>query len=304
MGEVLAVHRTLQRFAHRLFSDPIPFRYLVLRYLDRRLDLLSYADKLRWNIVDRPHYGYCLLQSARLARRLGISRISAIEFGVAGGNGLLAMERHAQRVQQETGIEIAIYGFDSGCGMPPPRDYRDLPYMWEAGDFVMDVDELRKRLQTAQLVLGPVEQTVATFCERHQPPPIGFIAFDLDYYSSTLRALRILEAEHKYLQPRITCYFDDIVGDIDWAYNEFTGEVLAIHEFNATHHDIKVAAVLGLRFCGGKIPSVWHEQVFVAHLFHHPDYGRPISDLHQLPLEQYPAGRDVVRLHPTGRKVV
>ena len=168
--------------------------------------------------------------------------------------------------------------------MPPPRDYRDLPYLWQAGYFAMEVEKLQAQLQIAQLVLGPVEQTVATFCAKHQPPPIGFIAFDLDYYSSTVTALHILESDHRYLMPRVTCYVDDMVGDIDWAYNEFAGEMLAIREFNTGHEDIKIAPVQGLRFYGGKLPSVWHEQIFVAHLFRHPDYGRPISDVQQLPL--------------------
>jgi hypothetical protein len=278
------MRRTLRRFANRLLSDPIPFRYLVLRYLDRRLNLISYADKLRWNVIERPHYGHCLLQSARLAKRLGILRISAIEFGVAGGNGLLALERHARHVLRETGVETAIYGFDSGAGMPPPRDYRDLPYLWQAGDFAMDVEELRARLESAQLVLGPVEETLPAFWGQHQPPPIGFIAFDLDYYFSTVTALRILESEHRYLLPRVTCYFDDMVGEIDTAFSQFTGEMLALQEFNAAHQEIKIAAVQGLRFCGGKLPSLWHEQVFVAHLFRHPDYSRPIGDWRQLPL--------------------
>jgi hypothetical protein len=279
------MRRMMKRLANRLLSDPVPFRYLVLRYLDRHLDLLSYADKLRWKTIECPHYGHSLLQSALLAKRLGAPKISAIEFGVAGGNGLMVLERHAQRIQHETGVEIAIYGFDTGTGMPPPRDYRDLPYLFQAGYFVMEVDKLQARLQNAQLVLGQVEQTVATFCARYQPPPIGFIAFDLDYYSSTVAALHILESDHRYLMPRITCYVDDMVGDVDWAYNEFTGEMLAIHEFNAAHEDMKIAPVKGLRFFGGKLPSLWHEQIFVAHLFRHPDYGHPIYNVQQLPLE-------------------
>jgi hypothetical protein len=76
---------------------------------------------------------------------------------------------------------------------------------------------------------------------------------------------------------------DEVFGK-DRAYNEFTGEMPAIHEFNAGHEDIKIAPVQGLRFYGGKLPSMWHEQIFVAHLFLHPDYGRPISDVQQLPL--------------------
>jgi hypothetical protein len=159
-----------------------------------------------------------------------------------------------------------------------------MPYLWQSGYFAMDVSKLRARLKSAKLILGDVAQTLRGFAEQGNPPPIGFIAFDLDYYSSTVTALKIFESNHRYLLPRVACYFDDMVGDIDWAYNEFTGELLAIKEFNAEHENIKIAPVSGLRFSGRRIPQMWHEQIFVAHLFTHPDYGKPIAELTQIPL--------------------
>jgi hypothetical protein len=183
-------------------------------------------------------------------------------------------------------VEIAIYGFDTGKGMPPPRDYRDMPYLWQSGYFAMDVPKLQARLRTAKLILGEVEETLLDFTTREDPPPIGFISFDLDYYFSTVTALRIFEVNHRYLMPRVACYFDDMAGDIDWAFSEFTGELLAIKEFNAGHEHIKIAPVSGLRFSHNRVPKVWYEQMFVAHMFTHQDYGKPILDVTQLPLEE------------------
>lgn len=270
----------------RRLDEPVPLRFLALRWLDRRLGFLDYQRKLNYGVLERPHFGHCLLRSATLASRLGHRRISAIEFGVAGGNGLLSLERHAEHVRRETGVEVAIYGFDTGTGMPPPTDHRDLPYLWQEGYFAMDADKLRARLTSAKLVLGPVADTLGTFFEEESPPPIGFVSVDLDYYSSTVSALRIFEADHRFLLPRVACYLDDMVGDLDYAYNPFTGELLAVDEFNAAHDDIKIAAVRGLRHYGNRIPRVWHEQIFVAHLFRHPDYARPVSDHTQLPLAE------------------
>jgi hypothetical protein len=277
------LRRLLQRTL--LSQDPIPARYLLIRALDRRFGIVkTYQRKLDYGTIDRAHYGHCMLQSAMLARKLGHSRISCIEFGVAGGAGLVAMERHAEAVRAETGVEVVVFGFDTGKGMPPPQDYRDMPYLWQSGYFAMDVSKLRARLKSAKLILGDVAQTLRGFAEQGNPPPIGFIAFDLDYYSSTVTALKIFESNPRYLLPRVACYFDDMVGDIDWAYNEFTGELLAIKEFNAEHENIKIAPVSGLRFSGRRIPQTWHEQIFVAHLFTHPDYGKPIAELTQIPL--------------------
>jgi hypothetical protein len=67
-------------------------------------------------------------------------------------------------------------------------------------------------------------------------------------------------------------------GGADLAYNEFTGELLAIREFNEEHKDIKIAPARGLRYSRRWPLRMWHEQMLVAHVFNHPDYGRPVFD--------------------------
>ncbi len=255
-------------------SEPTPTRFVVLRALDSMFNFLSYENKLRVRSITRSQYGFGLLQAGRLAARLGMKRISAIEFGVAGGNGLLGLENHARSVTRETGVEIEIYGFDSGSGLPAPDDYRDMPYAWEQGFYAMDVEKLRNRLTSAKLVLGDVRETVPSFGESN-PAPIGFISFDLDYYSSTTAALRILDLPFETLLPRVFCYFDDVAGGPAYCYNEFTGELLAINEFNQAHEDRKLARIAGLRHNFRSLPALWHEQMYVAHLFKHPHYNTP-----------------------------
>lgn len=268
------------------FAEPVPARFLVLRLLDKGFGFLSYKDKIRYGSVERPHYGYGVHQAALLARKLGVARISAIEFGVAGGEGLLALERHADLARRDTGVEVATYGFDTGVGLPPPEDVRDVPYLFQAGNYAMDVERLRRRLKGSKLVLGDVARTVEGFCEREDPPPIGFISLDLDLYSSTAAALRILRAGHRFFLPRAVCYVDDMVGGAEAAYSEFTGALRAVRDFNEEHARMKISPVVGLRHIGKHLPQVWHEQIFVAHRFDHPDYGRPTEDpaSTQLPL--------------------
>ena len=119
--------------------------------------------------------------------------ISGVDFGVADGSGLLSLERVSELREQKVGIGIEIYGFDAGKGLPKPKDYRDVPYMWEEGDFSMDERQLRVRLKRAQLQLGLVEQTVPEFV-RISFAPVACISFDLDLYSGTKQAFRLLEA--------------------------------------------------------------------------------------------------------------
>src|ERR1035437_3414473 len=119
-----------------------------------RASLVSQRHRYELGLVDRPHLAYGLKAAATEARKLGHKSMTAIEFGVGAGNGLLAMEEHAQVVGQLTGVSIAVVGFDTGSGLPEPVDYRDLPYVWEAGFYKMDVKLLTSRPRSAELLLG------------------------------------------------------------------------------------------------------------------------------------------------------
>jgi hypothetical protein len=114
------------RRLRQALREPLPLRFLFLRWLDQRFDLFAYSTAIELGSVEMAHYGHCLLHTAQVARKLGYTRISAIEFGVAGANGLVALERHGERVRNATGVDIAVDGFDTGAGMPPPRDVRDI----------------------------------------------------------------------------------------------------------------------------------------------------------------------------------
>ena len=235
-----------------------------------RLNVL-FTDLMATTPRSRPHFAWGILHAAHLAKALKIDRISIIEFGVAGGNGLLSMEHMAAAISRRLEIQIDVFGFDTGAGLPKPEDYRDLPNIFREGTLAMDPERLRKRLKSAQLILGPVEKTVGAFIDS-RPAPIGFVSFDLDYYSSTMQAFKIFEGDQRVLLPRVHCYLDDIVG---FTFSEFTGERLAIAEFNESHEMKKISPIFGL---GHFLPSphdraVWPEQMFLAHLFDHELYG-------------------------------
>ncbi len=121
-----------------------------------------------------------------------------------------------KKVAAHYGVAIDVYGFDRGKGMQKPEDYRDLSGILCTGDFPMDVEALRRRLTDARLYLGLIGEMVPKFLAS-KPAPLGFIAFDLDFYSSTMRGMKVFEAYEGSLLPRMYCVFDDIFacGDFD-----------------------------------------------------------------------------------------
>ena len=89
-----------------------------VRSLWNRFPVGSVELRVRHGIFPRPHYAYGVFSAAQLAKSLGLPGISVVEFGVAGGRGLRALEKISALVEQDTGVRINVVGFDSGTGMP------------------------------------------------------------------------------------------------------------------------------------------------------------------------------------------
>ena len=221
--------------------------------------------------IDRPDYAWGALQGINLAKVLGLPRVSFIEFGVAGSNGLVVLERIAQNLETIFGIGVDIYGFDAVTGMPKSKDHRDLPNLWREGHYPMNQDKLKQRLKKSKLILGMVEDTVPQFIDS-KPAPIAFTAFDLCFYSSTMNAFKILEADQSVLLPRVHCFFRNIPAR---TFGDHNGERLAISDFNASHELRKIPKIHGLQYylrspVGGQR---WVEQFYMVHIFDHELYG-------------------------------
>ena len=246
----------------------------------------SVSNKVEYGIYPYAHYAYGVYWSAQLASRLGIPRITAIEFGVAGGRGLVALEACAAEIGEASGVTVDVVGFDAGVGMPPPVDYRDLPHIWGQGFYKMDEAKLRARLSRAKLILGNVGETVPEWL-RTLTAPIGFVAFDLDYYSSTKAALGIFEGGEATHLPRVHCYFDDLGCTNIGVMNRYVGEHLAIDEFNAAHPDRKVCPIEQMRINRYRWEN-WQDRMYGFHNFSHALYTRHVIPSHkrhtQLPL--------------------
>jgi hypothetical protein len=222
----------------------------------------------------RPQYAWGMLQGAALARVLGIKRIAVFEFGVASGAGLVSMERIAEYCEQNAGIRIEVFGFDTGTGAPKPKDYRDTPYRFGEGFYPCDKEELKKRLRRATMIYGMVSATVEAFV-RDNRIPVGFAAFDFALYTATRDALPLLAAPHDMLLPRTPCSFRSSFGKENC---EYTGEQLAISEFNAAHPTRKLCRITGLHYyVPDNLNGQWTQAEFNLHIFDHPLYGAPGS---------------------------
>jgi len=269
--------------AVRLFNEPFPIRK-ICQVAIRRSKIGSYQFRYSIGAVVRPNYAFLVYQAAWLAARLGQPRVSVLEFGCAGGQGLLALESHAEEVEKLFPVKIEIYGFDTGEGILPADDYRDLLYMLKPGFYKMNVPLLQSRLKRTKLLLGDVSGTVSGFFEKCNPAPIGAVSHDMDTYTATAAGLKLFDADSSHFLPRVLCYFDDTTGCAEELFGDHTGELLAIHEFNQNHARAKMSPLYFLR----SVPAapVWHHGMWSLHYFDHATYNKFITgDNLQLPIQ-------------------
>jgi hypothetical protein len=220
---VPALVRRLLLTASRII--PLPFGFLV--------DV---------GCLERPAHAYCMWHAAQLAQRLGYSGICVAEFGVAGGVTLMILARYAKEIEKATGVRIKVYGFDTGGGLPELEGAEDLPYWFRPSQYSMDVERLLRRLENenAELIIGNVRDTAQDFFTKANRPPLAAVFNDLDLFSSSRDALRILEAGSKNFLPRLFMYLDDVGGGPVEMYGPFNGELAANEMFNREHDHIKI----------------------------------------------------------------
>jgi hypothetical protein len=264
----------------KALTHQTPLRVALARRLIKQFSLFSYENRLAIDAIDRPNYGFCIFQAAKLASLLKYPRISVVEFGCGGGNGLLDAEMHIEQVMKIFPVSIDLCGFDGGSGLPRPYDCRDMPHYFRAGLYKMDRGSLEQKLKRAKLVIGDINETCGTFLQKYDPAPIACVFHDLDFYSSTRDALTLFDGEASYFLPRVFMYFDDIVGDDTWLCNEYTGERLAIEEYNGKHATKKICR----DYYASQIhrASWWADLIYIHHDFAHPRYNDFIADREQM----------------------
>jgi hypothetical protein len=261
------------------FFLPIPLRLLLIKNFLRINPFVKYSTKERWDAFERPWYAYGLYNAATQAKNLGMDEFAVIEFGVARGFGLENLEKLVNLIRKEVDISIKIYGFDTGVGLPKPIDIRDQLYFWSHGDFAMDPPEIDRLLKQSNLILGEISSTIETFALKYSPPPIGFMIFDLDFYSSTMDAFKIFSLPTNNFLPRVECYMDDVSSTGILVASSFTGVLAAIDDFNkSAPADIKLLKKNDL----GRsrlLPGSWHQTFWVAHFFSHEKYNISMNNV-------------------------
>jgi hypothetical protein len=266
-------------FWKKLFEPRIVRRVLLERLTEPlHLNLIalgvaafgSLRQRINFDLLLRQHNAYSILSAADRARYYGVKSITIIEFGVAAGAGLINMCQIAARVSKATGVQIKVVGFDSGTGMPPAQGFRDHPELYQEGDFPMNFEALRTKLPpNGELILGQLEETVAEFRDRrlNAAAPLAYVVIDVDYYSSTVDALKIFDGPAEGYLPLTLIYLDDVAQE---HHNRFAGEELAVREFNEAHPFRKAARHDFLETSRIFRRATWLKHIYFMHIMDHP----------------------------------
>jgi hypothetical protein len=230
----------------------------------------DFRTREQYGLIERPNYLYGMLRAADCAKYFGKTSVTAIEFGVASGSGLLNMANLAAIITHETGIKFRIVGFDTGAGLPTIQGYKDHPEIWNPGDFAMeDRPSLLKQLGgRADVIWGDIAETITPFTDDIDPSsPIGFISVDVDLYSAAKSALKCLSSSPEKYTPAVSMYFDDVSF---YFANEWAGELAAISEFNSQNEFRKIGRDRSLPGHRPIRAEAWYSTMHVCHVLDHP----------------------------------
>ena len=132
-------------------------------------------------------------------------------------------------------------------------------------------------------MIGDIKATCGNFFDEYSPAPVGCIFQDLNFYSSTFESLKLLDAGPSHFLPRVFMCFNDIIGDDVWLYDDYTGERLAIEEYNKNHSMQKICPDY-LLLEAHRIP--WFSSMIrIFYDFLHPRYNDYIADYEQIYVE-------------------
>lgn len=242
-----------------------------LRFVCRaacRVGLGSWEQRARFDALPYSQYAAGLQVACLYAELFDEKEIAAVEFGVAGGNGLVALSQHAREIQRLTSIAVRVVGFDTGIGLPAVEDWRDAPWVYKPGDYPCDPASLQARLGgRATLVVGDIRHTFPRWI-RSGVPPVGFISIDVDYYSSTAAILDALAAcTPETLLPIASVYLDDI---LCFGVPRCVGELAAIEEFNRNNATRQFDRADWFGEFRAYREALWLKRLFDLYCFDHP----------------------------------
>ena len=235
-----------------------------------RVALLGYLS-LKFKTF-KPHYESILYEACLEAKKLGINQVSVIELGVAGGAGIVSLEKYKKKIEKVLDINIKIYGFDMGSGLPKIEADEDLPFLWRKGLYNIDKAALEKKVNS-KIFYGDVKNTVDDFVKINKNN-ICCIFFDLDLYTSTINFLNQIPKIKDHLLPRVLCYFDDVYVFENYI-NQFNGVFKAIDEFNKNFSEFKLGYSVD-HFKNFKFPLA-RTSIYTLHSFKNRLYKKYIS---------------------------
>jgi hypothetical protein len=237
----------------------------------------KYTQKVHLGLEYRPQYALGLLKACILAKRLNLRKIYAFEFGCAGGSGIQDLLYLGNKLHRLTGMDICVRGIDLGSGLCKPESFRDLPYMWGEGFYKCDIAKLESLGLTKYISFGDVATVLPSLLSDPllgNDARIGFMAFDMDYYSSTKKALDIIRITDKLkFLPRTPFYFDDTLLTCP-----DTGELRAVYDYNDASHNSKIYSnELEPEFLSLRWPNWIYlaKKLMTLHVFDHPEYSLP-----------------------------
>lgn len=226
--------------------------YLKFR---KKKNLNHYISLIKKGSLPRPYYALGMLLAANQALNLGLNKISVLEISIDDYSGLQDLFQHKLDIESVMPITFEIIHLNAGS-----KNFNKCNNIRDRLDFfnLMKSSTIKKNIKKNSDIKIYKKNFVKDLdlIKKNLKNPLGFIIFDVNNFTLTNEAFKILNISPKKILPKPLLYFDHF-----YRSSEFEGEFYSIKKFNDKNKFRKISDILELP---EQLSTSWNKWIYLA----------------------------------------
>ncbi len=218
-------------------------------------NLNYYISLIKQGSLPRPYYALGMLLAANQALNLGLNKLSVLELSIDDYSGLQDLLQHKVDIESVMPIKFEIIHLNAGR-----KNFNKCNNIRDRLDFfnVIKNSTIKKNVKKNSdiRIFKKNYARDLDLIKKKIKNPLGFLIFDINNFTLTNQAFKILNISNKKILPKPLLYFDHF-----YRSSEFEGEFYSIKKFNDKNRLKKISDILELP---EQLSTSWNKWIYLA----------------------------------------